>query len=146
MIGQKLTDGGEKTITSGVDLLGKKHHRPLVHTLLNTSKYWLYAKAKRAIVKVVIWAAKTLPEPTYDNLLDENSRRLLRERELFNTHVKAIGETKHFVDAAFKVGIIAYEQGGFYKKVTNKVLKDLQDDGWELSPLPTESEWWKEDD
>lgn len=145
MIGQMATTGGTKTIISGADLLGRIRPRPLVHSLLNTSQYWRYAKQKTALVKVIVWVAKILPEPKGDNLLQPNSRRLQKERELFQKCLRdELDERKSFIDAIFKLAIIAIEQGGLYRKALDRAFKDLLEDGWEFNPVEGENEWWDE--
>lgn len=116
----------------------------LKHEVNAHSRQFYIDKVNRPLAKAITILASRYPEPTMDNLLHPNSKRLLEMRNDYllhdtNDHRKAI------VQAVFRVVICKYEHSPNYRDVMDYLVLLLFGSGWkQLNPSRQMSQWRKD--
>ena len=112
------------------ELYGANYTRFIRTTMLfGKGRNYIIEKVKRPFMKVIIFIAKRLPEPTRENTTHPNTHILLDVRDRFFELENNPGR-KELFESAFKIFICEYEHDPYYARRFDWLLEEIQKRGW----------------
>ena len=100
-------------------------------------------KVNKPLMKAGITLANRYPEPTVENLLHPNSKRLLAIRDKYMEY-DTNERRKAVFGAAFRVLIAKYEHSAQYRYPIDWVIEEIIKSGWKRRPYGHPVQNWQE--
>lgn len=100
-------------------------------------------KAKYHLMKVIIWAARFYPEPTYENLAVPNSKVLLRIKDKYLEY-ELNQDRVDLIKALFRIFIGEYEHDRFYRYRFDWFIEMVIKSYWVFRKYGRPDEFWNE--
>lgn len=116
----------------------------LLRRQVNSDERGHFIKVNNALLGVVCKLSNLFPEPTMENLLHPNSRRLLAIMEKYERY-EDMGRVKTIVGAVLRILISKIEHSPNYRDRFSWFVEELMDSGWKQRSYNHPVYGWKEE-
>jgi len=101
-------------------------HSPLKHIVNSFDREYFIEQANKPLTKAIVILAKRYPEPTYENLLHPNSKRLFGIKDKFFLCWDVRGG-KPLYEALWRIVIVKYEHSPNWRNFLDWLFMMVQD-------------------